>query len=510
MEGGKEMKAAIYCRVSTEDQEREGTSLDSQLRACQDKARELGYELNEAYTIRETYSGLTLDRPKLDQLRQWVRDKAVDAVVAYTLDRLSRDPVHFIILQEEMERSGVELILVTEDLDNSDLGLLITHIKGYAAKLEAEKIKERTMRGKRERIKNGKLPTGRGVLYGYDYNRELGINVANDKLSVVRMVGEWLMEEGIFLNEACRRLMEKEIPAPKGGYRWSRGTLGRITRNPAYAGKSYACKSKIEGKKRIRCSEADYILVPDAVDRPAFTWEEWELIQRQLDRNRELSPRNQKLSYLLSGRLFCRSCGRKYYGVPVHGKPYYRCSGRVRLLSDKRCTSKTINARQLDDAVWTEIAEVLKNPKTILAGLQQLNDGVRQEGFFEKELNRLTKDIEKAGTEQQQLLQWALKGFPDEIVVKENERLNYQRIELQRELEETEKKLEQIRERHIDPEKLEEFCRIASQNTSIFGYAEKKLALETLRVRVVMDDKMPRLEGILPIPSEVCAMSQRS
>ena len=278
--------AAIYCRVSTEDQEREGTSLDSQLKACQDKAYELGYEISEKYTGKETYSGLSLDRPKLAQLRQWVRDKEVDAVVAYTLDRLSRDPVHFIILQEEIERSGVELILVTEDLDNSDVGLLITHIKGYAAKLEAEKIKERTMRGKRERIRNGKLPTGRGVLYGYDYDREHGINVANDKLAIVKMIGQWVIEEGIFLNEACRRLMEKHIVAPKGGYRWSRGTVGRIMRNPAYAGKSYAGKTRTEGKKRVICSEAEHVLIPNAVDCAAFTWEEWELIQRQLDRNR--------------------------------------------------------------------------------------------------------------------------------------------------------------------------------------------------------------------------------
>jgi len=503
------MKAAIYCRVSTEDQEREGTSLDSQLRACQDKMRELGYEISEKYTLRETYSGLTLDRPKLDQLRQWVRDKEVDAVVAYTLDRLSRDPVHFIILQEEMERSGVELVLVTEDVDNSDLGLLITHIKGYAAKLEAEKIKERTMRGKRERIRNGKLPTGRGILYGYDYDRELGINVANDKLSIVRMVGEWLMAEGIFLNEACRRLMEKRIPAPKGGYRWSRGTLGRIMRNPAYAGKSYAGKTRTEGKKRIGCSEADHILIPNAVDRTAFAWEEWETIQRQLDRNRELSPRNQKLTYLLSGRLFCKLCGRKYYGVPMHGKPYYRCSGRVRLLSDKCCTSKTINAVHLDEAVWTEIAKALKNPTTILADLQQLEDGINQQSFLEEELDRIVKRVKALDKEQEQLLQWAMKGFPEDMVIKENEKINCERAELQRAIQETEKKLKQAKESRIDLDTVEDFCEIASCNLADLGYAEKKLALETLKIKVWIDgNNPPTLQGVLPIPSQACAMSQ--
>ncbi len=75
------MKAAIYCRVSTEDQEREGTSLQSQLEACKKPAYERGFEVREEYIILETCSGLTLDRPGLDQLRQWVRDKEVDAVI---------------------------------------------------------------------------------------------------------------------------------------------------------------------------------------------------------------------------------------------------------------------------------------------------------------------------------------------------------------------------------------------------------------------------------------------
>ena len=410
--GGEKMKtAAIYCRVSTDNQEAEGTSLQTQLENCLTYCTGKGYDVS--YRFSEAYSGLSLERPELDKLRELVRTEVIDVIVCYSLDRLSRDPVHGVILTQELEKHHVGLKAVTETVDSTEVGKLITYIRGFAAKLEAEKIKERTMRGKKERMKGGKLPTGRGVLYGYDYDKERGINVANNNLERVKMIGHWLIEEGIFLNEVCRRLMKKDIPAPKGGHRWSRGTIGRIMRNPVYAGKSYAGKTRIEGKKRVRCDETDHVLIPDAVDRTAFTWEEWELIQRQLDRNRELSPRNQKLSYLLTGRLYCKSCGRKYYGVPVHGKPYYRCSGRVRLLSDKRCTSKTINASNLDEAVWTEVAKALENPRTILAGLEQLKDGMNQEGFLEEELDRMAKRLKALDKEQEQLLQWAMKGFPE-------------------------------------------------------------------------------------------------
>jgi len=57
-----------------------------------------------------------------------VRDNEVDVVIAYTLDRVARDPVHFIILQEEFQKHGVELVFVADDLDNSDQGKLISYI----------------------------------------------------------------------------------------------------------------------------------------------------------------------------------------------------------------------------------------------------------------------------------------------------------------------------------------------------------------------------------------------
>ncbi len=103
-----------------------------------------------------------------------------------------------------------------------------------------------------------------------------------------------------------------------------------------------------------------------------------------------------------------------------------------------------------------------------------------------------------------------MKGFPEETVIKENEKINLERTELQRGIQETEKKLEQARESHIDLGKVEEFCKIASQNLPDFGYTEKKLALETFKIRVWIDGNTPKLDGVLPVPSEVCAMSQHS
>lgn len=165
------MKAAIYCRVSTEGQEQEGTSLQTQLEECLKYCKVKGYEI--AYQFAETWSGLSLERPKLAELREVVRSDKIARVVIYSLDRFSRDPVHGVILMQELEKYGVLLEAATETVDNSEVGKLVFYIKGYAAKLDAERRRDATGRGKSALLKDGKLPQGTGIgLYGYKWNKE--------------------------------------------------------------------------------------------------------------------------------------------------------------------------------------------------------------------------------------------------------------------------------------------------------------------------------------------------
>jgi len=71
--------AAVYSRVSTEDQEREGTSLQTQLQACLRFCQDKGYEVAHSYS--ETCSGLTLERTKLNDLRNLVRAGDINVIV---------------------------------------------------------------------------------------------------------------------------------------------------------------------------------------------------------------------------------------------------------------------------------------------------------------------------------------------------------------------------------------------------------------------------------------------
>ena len=131
-----------------------------------------------------------MERPELANLRESIRSGRIDVVVCYSLDRLSRDPGHGVIITKELEKHGVNLETVTEDADNSELGKLTSYIRDYASKVEAQKIRERSMRGKLARAKEGRIPSGSGsTIYGYDYVRVSQKNGARRVINELRPYG---------------------------------------------------------------------------------------------------------------------------------------------------------------------------------------------------------------------------------------------------------------------------------------------------------------------------------
>src|SRR5215471_6511435 len=105
--------AAIYARVSTTDQADKGYSLPTQIEACQAMARQEGYTVPESHVFVDDYTGTSLNRPQFIKVRDLVRDRLVQAVFVYDLDRLSRKLAHQLLLAEEFEQASVALRIVT-------------------------------------------------------------------------------------------------------------------------------------------------------------------------------------------------------------------------------------------------------------------------------------------------------------------------------------------------------------------------------------------------------------
>jgi len=163
-------RAVVYCRVSTPGQE-DGTSLDTQEERCRAYAQERGLVVTGVY--REVYTGAELfDRPQLSALREVVRRREVDVVIAYALDRLTRNQAHLGVIVSEADYAGVALEFVTERLEDTPEGRLLQSIRGYVAEIERLKIAERTQRGRRARAEAGMPLPGWKPPYGYRWADE--------------------------------------------------------------------------------------------------------------------------------------------------------------------------------------------------------------------------------------------------------------------------------------------------------------------------------------------------
>src|SRR5712691_7235244 len=335
--------AAIYARVSTEDQGK-GFSLPTQIDACQALAQQAGYIIPESHVLRDDVSGTTLDRPGLRQLRELITRRAIAAVIVHDPDRLSRTLGHQLLLSEELDQAGVRLLIVSHPLEKGPEGWLFFQMRGAIAEYERAKILERLKRGHLGRAKAGH-PEGGIVPLGYRYvkgHKRGHYEIDEEEGALVRHIFQMCLD-GMNTRTIARQLSAERIPTQQDrrGHRhkklapgiWSKGSVHHLLRNEGYLGRMYYNKyQRVPGIKdptrRTRAiqrdpSEWQMISIPALIDEATF-----QAVQAQLQRNAALGQRRRKYEYLfLGGRLRCGRCGRAMSGYSTpQGKRRYRCS----------------------------------------------------------------------------------------------------------------------------------------------------------------------------------------
>jgi DNA invertase Pin-like site-specific DNA recombinase len=152
------MKAAIYARVSTFDQEPE-----NQLQELRRYVEARGWTGVE-YTDRGV-SGAKDRRPSLDALILDAKRRRFDVLVCWRLDRLGRNLKHLITLLDDLQALGVAFVSLAEGIDaTTPAGKLQLHILGAIAEFERERIRERVLAGLQRARAQGKR-LGRPRLY---------------------------------------------------------------------------------------------------------------------------------------------------------------------------------------------------------------------------------------------------------------------------------------------------------------------------------------------------------
>lgn len=406
--------AVVYARVSTEDQARHGYSLPDQIAQCRAKAKELG-ATTIIECVDEGISGDVLERPGLTRARQLIRDGGISFFVCYDPDRLARKLAHQLLITDEIEKSGCKLVFVNFDWKNTPEGRLFYSLRGAIAEFEKEKIKERTMRGLRQKAKQGGL-THDPRAYGYEYNsKSNNLDIVPEEAEVYMMMSKWFLQEQLGYSGIAVRLTEMGIPTKRGAKTWAATTVARIMTSPLYKGELWLQRYDTVGKRNNRYRRPEDKVVPR--ERPRDQWVLIEVpaiidevtYQAHLKQAERISRLYKKRTfhghYLLSGLLRCGLCGAAMSGTTTRGRRYYRCNSRNR--SNKTCSLDYFKAEILERPVWKEVSQWLEHPESLIAALKSQTEHPSSD----LDLTVTQRHLDEATKERARLIDLVQKGL---------------------------------------------------------------------------------------------------
>ncbi len=211
--------------------------------------------------IRDTASGSSQWTAQgIERLRLQLRQGSVDVVVAYAVDRLSRNQNHIGVLFDEVDQAGAQLQFLTEKFEDTATGRFILAARGFVGEVEREKIAERTMRSKAEGARSGKIPqgTGKGIC-GYRYIQETGHRKIDDSQAVIvrRIFQRFCNGEGC--SRIASELNREGLTAFSGG-RWHPLTIRRMLMNETYTGRTVYRRTRAEVVRKVKTVRSTVML----------------------------------------------------------------------------------------------------------------------------------------------------------------------------------------------------------------------------------------------------------
>ncbi|MFQ5910119.1 MAG: recombinase family protein [Thermoplasmata archaeon] len=228
-------RVALYVWVSTEEQAKNGHSLEQQIGFLKDYCRGRGWKYTRIYQ-ENGVNGSTLDRPKFDLMMFHAERRLFDAIIVYRLDRISRSNLDLQNLVEYLRVLGIELVSATEPFNSTSInGKLLFDLLAGIAEWERGLIRERTRMGARGRARKG-LWHGDPPPFGYRYNSVTGrLSIDEKESKDVQTIFTKFLELGEI--EPVVRFLKRTGIRTRNGNGWSKATVSRMLSSPLYVGK---------------------------------------------------------------------------------------------------------------------------------------------------------------------------------------------------------------------------------------------------------------------------------
>ncbi len=301
--------AGIYKRVSTLDQKREGFSLGEQEEKLKEFCKFKGYEIYKVYAD-EGISAKNDKRPAYQEMMRDVKDKKINVIVAFKLDRLTRSVYDIEKLMKFVNDNDCDIDCMTDESNTTTSnGRMVMRIMTSVSQNEIEKCSERTKFGMVGAIKAGHIPNKCPL--GFKRNNKKLVPDPLTKDIVIRVFDLYL--EGKSYQTIANIYNEEKV---LGKTNWRDSTINHIITNELYKG------DYLHGKRTKKPTYYENVV------EPIVSKQKWEDCQYQKQRNARHYERT--ATYLFTNKLKCSKCGKFLGGCATTKKNgtkyyYYKC-----------------------------------------------------------------------------------------------------------------------------------------------------------------------------------------
>ena len=366
------MRTALYARVSSDKQDID-LSISAQLKALREYAARNRHTVVKEF-VDQAESGRTAYRPQFREMISLARrtEKPFDLILVYKYSRFARSREDSIVYKALLKKSGVQLISITEPVDDTAMGRLMQAIIECIDEFYSENLGEEVTRGMRESASRGFYLSSRPP-YGY---RKVRVNdggkehtrLETDEFQsrvVVSIFDEVLRGKGLI--EITKGLNSRGIAGPKGRA-WGKTSIHKMLGNEVYTGTLVWGRNSKRDLPPIRVEDA----CPVIVDREILQQVRSLLGQRAFQR---IHPRRASSQYLLSGLARCGHCGKALTGLEAKsGKFSYYVCGTLTKKGAGSCPSRYLNTAKLENLVVDKIREHILTPENLTTLAQLVSE----------------------------------------------------------------------------------------------------------------------------------------
>jgi site-specific DNA recombinase len=352
-------RAAVYVRVSTEEQAQAGaTSVDDQERQCRQYAESKGWRIVAVFRD-EGASGTTEDRPAWNEFMAAARAGEVDVVVLTKWNRFARRTRVGLQITEQLEELGVYTAIVEMDLDcTTSAGRYMRTQMLAFAEMQRDDLVGQMAAGAHAKARDGRWPSSpQGAPFGLRVEgakREARLVLHEQEAETIRTAARLILDEGRTLAETCTLLNSLGM-LPRGGLRkldgqtvpipaaWGLHLLRRHLTRPALVGEVYW------GTGRTSTGNYGGVQIRDV---PAvLTRERWEALREAITVHGPAPEYG--MAYPLSGRVVSL-CGKRYNGIYRSDRDLrsYKCQGKRGEHGIPACGCPWYDAGPLEARVW--------------------------------------------------------------------------------------------------------------------------------------------------------------